>query len=112
MDIVDFLHHENPPIWAGVEPATLGAEGQRQANHATQPVAYLAIYCINYCILTFVNCWDVKWSMTVQNLFTFAKLVALVIIILTGVVQLCYGLAPGDASSSSIRPKSVGGKDG
>ncbi|GFQ99753.1 large neutral amino acids transporter small subunit 2 [Trichonephila clavata] len=42
-------------------------------------------------ILTFVNCWDVKWSMTVQNLFTFAKLVALVIIILTGVVQLCYG---------------------
>ncbi|KAF8774641.1 Y+L amino acid transporter 2-like [Argiope bruennichi] len=52
-------------------------------------VRFLAFLCI--CILTFVNCWDVKWSMNVQNVFTFAKLVALVIIILTGVVQLCYG---------------------
>ncbi|GFV92358.1 hypothetical protein TNCV_3949681 [Trichonephila clavipes] len=37
MAAVDFLHHENPPTWAGVEPATLSAEGQRQTNHATQP---------------------------------------------------------------------------
>ncbi|GFV59179.1 uncharacterized protein TNCV_2339201 [Trichonephila clavipes] len=36
MAIVDFLHHENPPTWAGVEPVTLGAEVQRQTNHATQ----------------------------------------------------------------------------
>ncbi|GFS93886.1 hypothetical protein TNCV_5053411 [Trichonephila clavipes] len=36
MATVDFLHHENPPIWAGVEPATLGAEDQRQTNYATQ----------------------------------------------------------------------------
>ncbi|GFV20686.1 hypothetical protein TNCV_777311 [Trichonephila clavipes] len=36
MATVDFLHHENPPTWAGVEPATLGAEGQRQTNHTTQ----------------------------------------------------------------------------
>ncbi|GFY19720.1 hypothetical protein TNCV_4648921 [Trichonephila clavipes] len=35
---VDFLHHENPPTWAAVEPATLGAESQRQTNHATQTV--------------------------------------------------------------------------
>ncbi|GFT01800.1 hypothetical protein TNCV_4205991 [Trichonephila clavipes] len=34
---VDFLNHENPPTWAGVESTTLGAEGQRQSNHATQP---------------------------------------------------------------------------
>ncbi|GFV54184.1 hypothetical protein TNCV_1027561 [Trichonephila clavipes] len=33
----NFLHHENPPTWAGVKPAILGAEGQRQTNHATQP---------------------------------------------------------------------------
>ncbi|GFU68525.1 hypothetical protein TNCV_1989751 [Trichonephila clavipes] len=32
MAAVDFLHHENPPTWAGVEPATLGAEGQRHAT--------------------------------------------------------------------------------
>ncbi|GFX27532.1 hypothetical protein TNCV_4995871 [Trichonephila clavipes] len=31
-----FSHHENPPTWAGVAPATLGAEGQRQTNHSTQ----------------------------------------------------------------------------
>ncbi|GFU77591.1 hypothetical protein TNCV_3499631 [Trichonephila clavipes] len=34
---VDFLHHENPPTWDGVEPATLGAKGQRQTNHANSP---------------------------------------------------------------------------
>ncbi|GFX42600.1 hypothetical protein TNCV_261351 [Trichonephila clavipes] len=37
MAAVDFKHHENPPTWAVVEPATLGREGQRQTNHATQP---------------------------------------------------------------------------
>ncbi|GFV68279.1 hypothetical protein TNCV_1875611 [Trichonephila clavipes] len=37
MAAVDFLHHENPPTWSGVEPATLGAEGKRKINHATQP---------------------------------------------------------------------------
>ncbi|GFV64325.1 retrovirus-related Pol polyprotein from transposon opus [Trichonephila clavipes] len=37
MTAVNFLHHENPPTWAGVEPATLGADGQRQTNYATQP---------------------------------------------------------------------------
>ncbi|GFT59085.1 hypothetical protein TNCV_186621 [Trichonephila clavipes] len=36
MVTVDFLHHENPPTWAEVEPATLGAEGQRQTTHVTQ----------------------------------------------------------------------------
>ncbi|GFX94476.1 hypothetical protein TNCV_4295171 [Trichonephila clavipes] len=30
MATVDFLHHENPPTWAGVETATLGAEGQKE----------------------------------------------------------------------------------
>ncbi|GFU45568.1 retrovirus-related Pol polyprotein from transposon opus [Trichonephila clavipes] len=36
MAAIDFLHHENTPTWAGIEPATLGAEGQRQTYHATQ----------------------------------------------------------------------------
>ncbi|GFU24733.1 uncharacterized protein TNCV_793631 [Trichonephila clavipes] len=35
MSAVDFLHQENPPNWAGTETATLGTEGQRQANYAT-----------------------------------------------------------------------------
>ncbi|GFV59362.1 hypothetical protein TNCV_1706241 [Trichonephila clavipes] len=39
---VDFLHLENPPTWAGVEPATLDADDLRQTNYATQsPLAEL-----------------------------------------------------------------------
>ncbi|GFW76464.1 HTH_Tnp_Tc3_2 domain-containing protein [Trichonephila clavipes] len=61
MAAVDFLHHENPPTWAGVERATLGVEDQRQTNHATQPAGqninvlfdefklFLSIYHIHWC---------------------------------------------------------------
>ncbi|GFT51470.1 transposable element Tc3 transposase [Trichonephila clavipes] len=31
------LNHENSPTWDGVEPAKLGAEGQRETNYAIQP---------------------------------------------------------------------------
>ncbi|GFY01265.1 hypothetical protein TNCV_5077321 [Trichonephila clavipes] len=37
MESVNFLHYKNPPTWPGVEPATLGAEGRRQNNYASQP---------------------------------------------------------------------------
>ncbi|GFV97525.1 hypothetical protein TNCV_2040331 [Trichonephila clavipes] len=36
MAAVDFLYHENPPTWAGIEPTTLGADGKRQIPYATQ----------------------------------------------------------------------------
>ncbi|XP_064490313.1 Y+L amino acid transporter 2-like [Ornithodoros turicata] len=52
-------------------------------------VRALAFVCI--ALLTFVNCWDVKWSTRVQDFFTYGKLLALVTIIITGAVQLCYG---------------------
>ncbi|GFU67083.1 hypothetical protein TNCV_4969321 [Trichonephila clavipes] len=43
MAIVDFLHLENPSTWAGVEPEPLGAEGQRQTDHATQPATMIKL---------------------------------------------------------------------
>lgn len=42
-------------------------------------------------VLTFVNCWDVGWATKVQDIFTYAKLLALFIIIITGVYQLTQG---------------------
>ncbi|CAM6031435.1 unnamed protein product, partial [Sphagnum compactum] len=42
-------------------------------------------------VLTFVNCWDVKWATAVQDIFTYAKLLALFIIIATGLYYLFTG---------------------
>ncbi|CAH1997380.1 unnamed protein product [Acanthoscelides obtectus] len=49
----------------------------------------LAVCCI--CVLTFVNCYDVKWATRVQDVFTYAKLLALFIIIAAGAYQLYKG---------------------
>ncbi|CAH1115167.1 unnamed protein product [Psylliodes chrysocephalus] len=49
----------------------------------------LAVCCI--CLLTFVNCYDVKWATRVQDIFTYAKLLALFIIIAAGGYELFKG---------------------
>ncbi|XP_026468146.1 Y+L amino acid transporter 2-like [Ctenocephalides felis] len=52
-------------------------------------VRMLAVCCI--LILAFINCWDVKWATNVQDIFTYAKLLALFIIIAAGIYQLFTG---------------------
>jgi len=54
-----------------------------------ESVRILAAVCI--CLLAFVNCWEVKWATAVQDIFTYAKLLALFIIMATGIVQLGRG---------------------
>lgn len=60
-----------------------------ECNPPENAARLLAVCCI--LVLTFVNCWDVKWATRVQDIFTYAKLVALFIIIATGIWQLCLG---------------------
>jgi len=60
-----------------------------ECNPPDESVRMLAACCI--CILTFINCWEVKWATFVQDIFTYAKLLALFVIIATGIVQLGNG---------------------
>jgi len=71
-------------------------------------VRLLAGVCV--VILTWVNCKSVKWATSVQDIFTIAKLSALVVIIIAGLIEIFKGnymyLEPSEAFKTvdSITP--------
>lgn len=47
--------------------------------------------CVCSVFLTWVNCYSVRWATRIQDVFTVGKLLALVLIIVVGLVQICKG---------------------
>ncbi|ELU09582.1 hypothetical protein CAPTEDRAFT_185200 [Capitella teleta] len=75
----------------GTEARTAAQEGHACAQGASESTAAVKASLSRTGVLTVVNAVDVKWATRVQDVFTVAKLLALVLIIITGFVQLGRG---------------------
>uniref|UniRef100_A0A4W6ESE1 Solute carrier family 7 member 10a n=1 Tax=Lates calcarifer TaxID=8187 RepID=A0A4W6ESE1_LATCA len=90
-------------LWSAVlimYPTTLAVIALTFSNYVLQPAfqnclppyiatRLLATICILF--LTWVNCSSVRWATRIQDVFTVGKLLALALIIVVGLVQICRG---------------------
>ncbi|KAK2853473.1 hypothetical protein Q5P01_006134 [Channa striata] len=90
-------------LWSAVlimYPTTLAVIALTFSNYVLQPAfqnclppfiatRLLATICILF--LTWVNCSSVRWATRIQDVFTVGKLLALVLIIVVGLVQIFRG---------------------
>nr|CAD7425370.1 unnamed protein product [Timema monikensis] len=83
-------------------PTTNAIMGLTFANYVIQPFfpncsnpdsAVRLIAAVTICFLTFMNCYDIKQTTKMQNVFMFTKILALVLIIIAGLSYLLMGNA-------------------
>uniref|UniRef100_A0A8C9VZP5 Solute carrier family 7 member 10 n=1 Tax=Scleropages formosus TaxID=113540 RepID=A0A8C9VZP5_SCLFO len=90
-------------LWSAVlimYPTTLAVIALTFSNYVLQPLfpncmpPYVATRMLSTtCLLflTWVNCFSVRWATRIQDVFTVGKLLALGLIIVVGMVQICQG---------------------
>lgn len=83
-----------------VEPACQAVIALTFSTYLVQPFyptctapydAVRLIAAVIICLLTAVNCWKVKWGAFLQVISTFAKVLALIVVIIAGLVKLGQG---------------------